>query len=353
MLEHRFSAAEQPRGWSRADALTTPERRSNTAGEATVPPLSSLNKRMRRLFQQVDQLASAQATILIQGESGTGKEVIARALHQRSRRRRGPFVLVNCAGLPEGLLESELFGHERGAFTGATRQRPGKFELADGGTLFLDEIGAAELKVQTRLLRALQEKEFERVGGTQTLRVEVRVIAATNADLAACVRNGSFREDLFYRLHVVPLELPPLRDRREDIPQLVAYFAELAVQRNGLPTCTISADVIAMLQDCDWPGNVRQLENAVERMLVLARSSQITVGDIPAELSHGMSGVERIPEPRSFHEARSLFERNYLCKALEQHNGIISQVADAIGMSRKNLYTKLGHLNIDYDRFRR
>jgi two-component system, NtrC family, response regulator AtoC len=325
---------------------------AGACGGETGPLLASENPRMRHLLAQVAAVAEAQATVLIWGESGTGKEVIARALHERSQRRGGPFVRVNCGALPEGLLESELFGHERGAFTGATRQRPGKFELADGGTLLLDEVGAAEAKVQTRLLRVLQEKEFERVGGTQTIRVQVRVLAATNADLGRAVQQGTFREDLYYRLNVVPLEVPPLRDRREDIPRLAQLFLQRAAARNGRLVHGFAAAAIEHLQGCAWPGNVRQLENAVERMVVLSREEELTVADIPPELRNGLEPGLDQDTPRSFAEARSRFEHGYLCRALQQHNGVIAHVAEAIGMSRKNLYTKLDQLQIDYRLYR-
>lgn len=318
-----------------------------------VPAVDTRSPRMLELLGQLERLAAAQATVLIQGESGTGKEIFARALHSHSHRRHGPFVRLNCAALPEGLLESELFGHERGAFTGATRQRAGRFELADGGTLFLDEIGAADRSVQLRLLRVLQEREFERVGGTQTLAVDVRVIAATNADLREEVRNGSFREDLFYRLNVVPMSLPALRERCEDIPLLISRFIRQAARKNGCQVEGIEESAVERLQVYPWPGNVRQLENAIERMVILAGSQALTVADIPAEIldwreEENLAGLQGC----SFHEARALFERRFLCDALRRYKGVISQVADSIGMSRKNLYMKLEHLEIDYDRFR-
>ena len=318
-----------------------------------VPAVDTRSPRMLELLGQLERLAAAQATVLIQGESGTGKEIFARALHSHSPRRHGSFVRLNCTALPEGLLESELFGHERGAFTGATRQRAGRFELADGGTLFLDEIGAADRSVQLRLLRVLQEREFERVGGTQTLAVDVRGIAATNADLQEEVRNGSFREDLFYRLNVVPMSLPALRERCEDIPLLVARFIRQAARKNGCAVEGIEDSAVERLQAYPWPGNVRQLENAIERMVILAGSRELTVADIPVEIldwreEEELAGLQDC----SFHEARALFERRFLCDALRRYKGVISQVADSISMSRKNLYMKLEHLEIDYDRFR-
>jgi DNA-binding NtrC family response regulator len=308
---------------------------------------------MRLLLERLSRIAAASATVLIEGESGTGKEVVARALHRWSPRRDGPFVRLSCASLPEGVLESELFGHERGAFTGAVRQRPGRFELADGGTLLLDEIGAADAKVQLRLLRVLQEHEFERVGGTETLRVDVRVVAATNVDLKAEVRQGRFREDLYYRLSVVPVRLPALRERREDIPLLIEHFLAEAAARNGSPVRSIAGPAVERLQAYPWPGNVRELENVIEQMVVLAAGERLTLADIPAEIADWREpGEEPAAGPVSFHEARALFERRYLCDALRRHRGVIAQVADAIGMSRKNLYMKLDNLEIDYDRFR-
>jgi two-component system nitrogen regulation response regulator NtrX len=251
------------------------------------------------------------------------------------------------------VLESELFGHERGAFTGAVRQRPGRFELADGGTLLLDEIGAADAKVQLRLLRVLQEHEFERVGGTETLRVDVRVVAATNVDLRVEVREGRFREDLYYRLSVVPVRVPALRERRDDIPLLVEHFLTESVARNGSPVRGIAVPAVERLQAYPWPGNVRQLENVVEQMVVLAVGEHLTVADLPAEIADWREQREcPAAAPASFREARAVFERRYLCEALRRHRGVIAQVADAIGMSRKNLYMKLDSLEIDYDRFR-
>jgi len=320
---------------------------------AVMSGVDTCSPRMLELLGQLKRLAATQATVLIQGESGTGKEIFARALHHQSPRRHGPFVRLNCAALPEGLLESELFGHERGAFTGAVRQRAGRFELADGGTLFLDEIGAADRSVPLRLLRVLQEREFERVGGTQTLSVDVRVLAATNADLQEEVRNGAFREDLFYRLNVVPVCLPALRERREDIPLLIARFIDQAARKNDCQVEEIEISAVERLQAYPWPGNVRQLENAIERMVILAGGQALTVEDIPAEFLDWHEEEELAElEGCSFHEARALFERRFLCDALRRYKGVISQVAGSIGMSRKNLYIKLENLEIDYNRFR-
>ncbi|MBI2505559.1 MAG: sigma-54-dependent Fis family transcriptional regulator [Candidatus Latescibacteria bacterium] len=315
--------------------------------------LITRNPYMQHLLEELGRLAEARATVLIQGESGTGKEVFAHAVHQRSPRSRGSFVRLNCAALPEGVLESELFGHERGAFTGAVRQHAGRFEMAHRGTLFLDEIGAAPPQVQVRLLRVLQEQEFERIGGTQTIRVDVRVIAATNVELKREVGLGRFREDLFYRLNVLPVQLPPLRERREDIPLLVEHFIQVAACKNRRPLSGIEAVAVAQLQDYPWPGNIRQLENTIERMVVLARRPCLGIADLPAEILRWRE-EEDLEElgACSYREAKDLFERRFLCAALRRHQGVISQVAEAIEMSRKNLYTKMDHLKIDYARFR-
>ncbi len=321
--------------------------------EARPRRLITRNPYMKTLLDQLGNLAEARATILIQGESGTGKEVFAHAIHERSPRCRGPFVRLNCAALSEGVLESELFGHEKGSFTGAMRQHAGRFEQAHRGTLFLDEIGAADPRVQLRLLRVLQEQEFERVGGTRTLKVDARVIAATNADLRREVLRERFREDLFYRLDVLPVHLPPLRARREDIPLLVDYFIRAASQKNQRAISQISEEALAQLQDYPWPGNIRQLENTVERMVVLARRPRLEAGDIPEEIVRWRE-EKALAElgSYSYRAAREQFDRRFLCEALRRHNGVISQVAEAIDMSRKNLYMKLEHLKIDYERFR-
>jgi transcriptional regulator with GAF, ATPase, and Fis domain len=340
----RSLPAERPAAWF-------PNQAPAPSDTAPVPVLTR-NPAMLLLLERLARVAAANSVVLITGESGTGKEVIARAIHQGSPRSQAPFVRLNCAALPEGVLESELFGHERGAFTGAVRQHAGRFELADGGTLLLDEIGAADPRVQLRLLRVLQEHEFERVGGTQTLRVDVRVIAATNADLLSEVRLGRFREDLFYRLSVVPLHVPPLRERRDDIPMLAEHFMARAARRNQRSACRLAPAAVERLQAGDWPGNVRQLENVIERMVVLATHDVLTSADVPEEVGARPAAVAGEPGDVPFHEARALFERHFLCQALARHHGIITQVADAIGMSRKNLYMKLDSLHIDYDRYR-
>ena len=246
----------------------------------------------RRMMTLVEQVASSSATVLILGESGSGKEGVAKAIHQGSTRNAGPFVPVNCASLPETLLESELFGYERGAFTGAAGRKEGRFELADGGTLFLDEIGDLSPVTQPKILRVLQEGEFERLGGTRTIRVDVRIVAATNQDLSQMVKEKRFREDLFYRLNVITIHVPPLRDRREDIPVLAQHFLRIYAAKNNRRLDGLTDEAIKRLEGYGWPGNVRELENVIERGVVLARGSQMDVADLPPEIA----GATPLPE---------------------------------------------------------
>jgi two-component system nitrogen regulation response regulator NtrX len=315
--------------------------------------LSSRSPQMTRLVTQLQRVAGEEATVLLTGESGTGKSVLARVVHEHSRRAGGPFVEVNCASLPDGVLESELFGHERGAFTGAVRQRVGRLERARGGTLFLDEIGVADGRVQMRLLRVLQERRFERVGGDRTMTADVRVVAATNADLAERVREGTFREDLYYRLHVVPFAVPPLRDRVRDIPLLARH---LLARRPGAGPSELDAGALELLRGYPWPGNVRELENTLERMAVLADGERLTARDVPDEIARWREHSE--PEQMgdlgavSYREAREWFDRRFLCGALRRHQGVLAHVAEAVGLSRKYLYRKLDVLGIDADSFR-
>lgn len=236
---------------------------------------------MRRVLDTIEQVAQASTTVLILGESGTGKELVARAIHRKSRRSRGPFIAINCAAIPVTLLESELFGHERGAFTGAFSRREGRFKIADGGTLFLDEVAELDPMVQAKLLRVLQEGEFERLGGTQTIRTDVRVIASTNKNLQEMVRSGKFREDLYYRLNVISISLPPLRERREDIPLLVQHFLARFAARNRKDVRVVSREAMELMMAHDWPGNVRELENTIEHAVVLCRGDTIRVEDLP------------------------------------------------------------------------
>ncbi len=272
-LERRALIAQNRALQQRLDALLS-------QGEAI-----GVSPAFRRLMTLVDQVADSSATVLIQGESGAGKELVARAIHERSSRRKRPFVAVNCAALPETLLESELFGYEKGAFTGAAGRKEGRFELADGGTLFLDEVADLSPVTQPKILRVLQEGEFERVGGTKTIRVDVRIVAATNQDLATLVREKRFREDLFYRLNVITLVAPPLRERKEDIPVLAQHFLRVYAAKNNRRLEGVSDSALACLEAYSWPGNVRELENVVERAVVLARGARIEVADLPESVT--------------------------------------------------------------------
>jgi DNA-binding NtrC family response regulator len=250
---------------------------------------------MRALYRTIEKVAATDATVLVTGESGTGKELVARTLHRSSRRAERPFVAVNCAAIPETLIESELFGHEKGAFTGAHRRREGRFEEADGGTIFLDEIASMPQPLQATLLRVLQERRFSRVGGSGEIDCDVRVIAASNRDLPAMVADGGFREDLFYRLNVVPIDLPPLRDRMEDVPLLVAAFLEQASARHGIEVRSLPPDVLRLLMEHGWPGNVRELANAIERLVLLAENGRPSSEDLPAEMRRATAGQDDCP----------------------------------------------------------
>jgi len=314
------------------------------AREHGLGALTGASSAMRGVFETIHKVAETDLTVLVCGESGTGKELVAQALHERSGRRTRPFVAVNCAAMSRDLVESELFGHEKGAFTGAGARRAGRFESADGGTLLLDEIGDMPRETQAKVLRVLQERSFERVGGTTTLRVDVRVVAATNRDLEKEVRSGAFREDLYYRLRVVEIVLPPLRERSGDIPALVDRFLSEAALRLGRPKASISAGAMAALSLHRWPGNVRELRNVVERAAVLAPGGAIDVGDLALE------GGKAVAAAATFAEAKRQvvedFERSYLRAALERHGGNVSRTAEAIGMVRQSLQQKMRELGI-------
>jgi DNA-binding NtrC family response regulator len=277
--------------------------------------------------------------VLITGESGTGKELAARAIHQASDRSDKRFVPVNCSALTESLLESELFGHERGAFTGAYKQKKGYFEIADGGTIFLDEIAETNSATQVKLLRILETREFERVGGTATIRVDVRLVTATNADLAQKVTEGKFREDLFYRLRVVTVHLPPLRERKEDIPVLVRHFVQDLARENGKPGLSIDRDSVEVLARQEWPGNVRQLRNTVESLVVLTKSDRITVRDLPAEMQDSAPRESIITVPRN--TPLKEIERKVILETLEDNEGNRTRTADVLGIGRRTLIRKL------------
>ncbi len=302
---------------------------------------------MRRLQEIIRRAAPSEGRVLVTGENGTGKELVARAIHDGSRRRDRPFVKLNCAAVPAELIESELFGHERGAFTGAVAARKGKFELADGGTLFLDEVGDMPAAMQAKVLRVLQEGEFERVGGQQTLRCDVRVVAATNKDLSEEVRAGRFREDLYYRLNVVPVQAPPLRDRREDVPELAARFLAEACARNGRRPMALSREAVAALQAHEWPGNVRELRNLVERIAILCDGPEISADDVAAVLPGARRPrADRFREGASFHDLVDEAEREIILGALEAHGENISETARALGLERSHLYKKMRALGI-------
>jgi len=302
---------------------------------------------MQRVFDMVKKVADTDLTVLITGESGTGKELVANALHQNSPRKGGSFVKVNCAAMARELVESELFGHERGAFTGAIAAREGKFAAADGGTIFLDEIGDMSPETQAKVLRVLQEREFERVGGNRTTQVDVRVIAATNKNLQKMVQEERFRKDLFYRLNVVHVPLPPLRERREDIPLLAAHFLEQAASRYGRGPKTLSPEAYSLLFSHSWPGNVRELKNVIEEAVVLSVGEEIRVSDL--RLGQQARTVE-IADSLTFKEAKQqvveAFERDFISRALRRHQGNITRAAAEMGLHRQQLQQKIRELGL-------
>ncbi len=312
---------------------------------------------MREVFARVARVAGQTTTVLINGETGTGKELVAQAIHHADTSRRGPLVAVNCGALPEPLLESEFFGHEKGAFTGADRQKKGRFEQANGGTLFLDEIGELPLGMQAKLLRVLQESTFERVGGTTSIPTDVRVLAATHVNLAQAVAEGKFRKDLYYRLNVVPIDIPPLRDRAEDVPILINHFLE-RLARRGLPSKTFSRETLNRLAGYDWPGNVRELEHLVEQVVVTTSGMTIEPDSLPSHLI----ATHEVPFALNFDLARELpqitdeltaqIEKAYLERVLEQYRGRIDRCAEHCGLSRRSISEKLKRYGIDKAEFK-
>ena len=300
------------------------------------------SRKMREVFQTITQVAPTKAPVLITGESGTGKELVARAIHRRSDRKDKPFVVIHCGALVTTLLESELFGHEKGAFTGAIESKPGRFELADGGTIFLDEISEIEPSVQVKLLRVLQEQEFERVGGVKTIKVDVRILSATNVNLEERVKEGKFREDLYYRLKVITIHLPPLRERKEDIPLLVHAFIKEASQANRKEIKGITSRALTVLMNYHWPGNVRELKNVIESMVILAKKDVLTVNDIPPYIrSPGeKEDYVTIKLGTPWHE----IEKELIFAALRKSGGNKSRAAEILGLSRRTLYRKLREL---------
>ena len=314
---------------------------------------------VRRVRSVLEKVAETDATVLVRGESGTGKELVARELHERSSRRRGgAFVAINCAAMPSELIESELFGHEKGAFTGAAARRRGKFEQADGGTLFLDEIGDMSANVQAKLLRALEERKIERLGGNDSIPVDVRVVSATHRALEQEIEKGNFRADLFYRLQVVTVEIAPLRERREDIPLLAESFAVQAAERYNLPPRKLAASALRRLVEYHWPGNVRELRNTIERALILAEGGEVTASDLPPEIG-GTGKVQKeaapaaeggdtlaVPFTSDFREDRREFERRYIARCLEDAGGNVTRAATVLGMHRQSLQHKLRELGL-------
>jgi DNA-binding NtrC family response regulator len=312
----------------------------------------SKNRKMHALFELIANVADSNSTVLIEGETGTGKEQVARAIHSTSERRTAPLVAVNCAALPEGLLESELFGHEKGSFTSAVGQRRGRFEMAHGGTLFLDEVGDVPPAMQAKLLRVLQERRFERVGGTETIEVDVRVIVATNRSLHQLVKENKFREDLFYRLNVVRIELPPLRERAEDIPILVTHFIEKYTRPGEMPK-QLAPDAMQVLLNYNWPGNIRQLENTIERACVTTRGQIIPLTNLPPEILYPPTPtlpfditLDR-PLPELVRDIVATVEQEYLRKALVKTQGNVSRGARVCGLSRRCMTAKMAEYKLD------
>ena len=316
------------------------------------------SKAMQQVRATIEKVADTDATVLVRGESGTGKELVAREVHERnSVRSKGPFVAVNCAALPSELIESELFGHEKGAFTGAAARRQGKFEQANGGTLFLDEIGDMSSNVQAKLLRALEERRIERLGGNESIPVDVRIVSATHRPLEQEIAAGNFRADLFYRLRVVTIEIPPLRERREDIPELAEKFTHAAAERYNLPPRQVGQSALRKLVDYDWPGNVRELKNTIERAAIMAEGEELRSQDLPDEITPGAQetkpatandaeGGLAVPFTADFREDRREFERRYISRCLEHTQGNVTRAAEILGMHRQSLQHKLRQLGL-------
>ncbi|MBM4054103.1 MAG: sigma-54-dependent Fis family transcriptional regulator [Planctomycetes bacterium] len=314
------------------------------------------SKTMREVFDKIEKVVTTDVTVLLQGESGSGKELVASEIHRRSKRKNGPFIVMNCAAVPETLIESELFGHEKGSFTGATERRMGKFELANKGTILLDEIGDMSLNTQSKLLRVLQEQKFERLGGTETLAVDVRIISATHRDLEEEIEEGRFREDLYYRIKVVNIKIPPLRHRKEDIPLLVNRFIQHFNKKHHKNIVSISNDAMKKLLAYDWPGNIRQLKNTIESAVVLTNNEVLAVSDLSEEIvqpEESLVSVKNINYNLSFRDAKKIlienFERDFIKKKLEEYGGNISHTAEALDMHRQNLQQKIRDLQINKD----
>jgi two-component system nitrogen regulation response regulator NtrX len=295
------------------------------------------SQKMNQLLEQIDMVAKGNSRVLVLGESGSGKELVAHVLHEKSSRTDKPFIEMNCAAIPQELIESELFGHEKGSFTGAFERKKGKFELADNGTLFLDEIGDMSLSTQAKVLRVIETQEFQRVGGSRNIKVDVRIISATNKDLIEEVKKGNFREDLLYRLNVIPIMVPPLRERRDDIPALVEYFLDYFAMECGQRPKKITADGLTMIQAYEWPGNIRELRNVIERLVIMTPSNTITAKNII------IGGTARSDyfSFNTLREARDSFEKDFIIKKLEENNWNISKTADILDIERSNLHRKI------------
>jgi two-component system nitrogen regulation response regulator NtrX len=294
---------------------------------------------MTALCQLIEKAAPSNSRVLITGESGSGKEVVARLIHSKSTRTGRPFVEVNCAAIPQELIESELFGHEKGSFTGASEKKKGKFELADGGTLFLDEIGDMSIQTQAKVLRVIETQEFQRVGGGTNIKVDVRVIAATNKDLEEQIREGTFRSDLFFRLNVIPIVVPPLRERKEDIPALIEYFLQALALEYGQAPRRVTPEVLRSFQEHEWPGNIRELKNLIERLVIMSPSNVIDVKDV--HLSKGRSERNDYFSCRTLKEAKDAFERDFIIHSLNGNGWNISRTAEALEIERSNLHRKI------------
>lgn len=332
------------------------------AGDTFRQYLIGRSEAMQNLFSIIDRVADTPSTVLITGESGTGKELVAKALHEGSNRRDKPFIKINCAAIPRDLMESELFGYEKGAFTGAVTSKPGRFELADCGTLFLDEIGEIPQEMQVKLLRAIQEHEFERVGGLVTLSVDVRLITATNRDLSVEISNGNFREDLYYRLNVVPLSLPPLREREDDVQLLIDHFIDKYNERLQKNVQGISKEAVASLGNYHWPGNIRELENVMERTILFLDGDIIESDNLPPEIFAKTDAASLIPIPNLHlpppdsglkdlvRETTSILEKQYITRALEETRGNVTRAAALLKISRKSLQNKMKEFGLREDR---
>jgi len=306
------------------------------------------NKRMQEIYELIKTIAPGESNVVIYGESGTGKELIAHAIHHNSNRKNGPFIKVSCAVLSENLLESELFGHEKGAFTGAMTRKPGRFELADGGTIFMDDVDDMTPLVQVKLLRVLQEREFERVGGTETVKVNVRVVTASKKDLGEFVKAGRFREDLYYRLNVIAVHLPPLRERKDDIPLLVEHFLKKYAAKSGKKIEEISPDALSRMLEYNWPGNIRELENVMERAVVLNKGKAITVKDLPTLIAQGEPQTAITEKsPTTIEEVVKEAEKEHIIRVLRETGGKKNETAKILGISRKTLWEKMKLYRLD------